>query len=212
MQNPSRSRNYPDDWTAQGCTINNPCVDHSLQRDKNHRQPAEAESLEPTHQAGAPWPEPMANNAPGSAASQLHPAAPQKLPARHPSLLYQATLIFPPLSHSAQSLQPKNFPFFFFFPWWEMRQCLDLQMPKDLVIWSSSLLIYQMGQAHFVCYLGEMENTRMKYCKVFYACKCSGKFLGLKCFHSSSPRNNPLLVQQGSLSPKDDPAFSKFQV
>lgn len=81
--------------------------------------------------------------------------SPTKLAARHPSLLYQATLIFFPqfsLSHSAQSLQSKNLSFFLnLCSWWEMRQCLDLQMPKDLVIWSSSSLICQMGLAHFIC-------------------------------------------------------------
>lgn len=61
------------------------------------------------------------------------------------------------------------------------------------------------------CYLAEMENTRVKYCEVFYAWKYSEKFLGLQCFHSSSPRNDPLLVQQRSLAPKDDQACSRLE-
>jgi len=66
--NPSRSRNSPGDGAAQACTINNTDMDHSSQRDKNHRHSAEAEALEAT-----PWPEPIENSASGCAPSQLPP-------------------------------------------------------------------------------------------------------------------------------------------
>lgn len=199
MLNPSRSRNYPDDWTAQGCTINNTCGPQLTKRQKPQAPSwGRAFGANPWGWSSLAW-------AHGKQCSRqccvtASSCSPTKLAARHPSLLYQTTLNFLPqfpLSHSSQSPQSQ----IFFFSGGRRGNALIYRCPRiwwsdpaacSSVRWVWHTVSVQPTLLAPPCYLAEREDPRMKHCEVFYIWKGSGKFPRLKCFHSSSPRKNPL--------------------
>lgn len=152
MLNPSRSRNYPGDWAAWACAINNTYADHSLWRDNNHRHPAEAKSLEAAQQAEALWPKPIANSASGKAASQLRLAESHQTGCKMslPPLLPSYIKIFCPRLHFPSSRGTQRPPsliiFQIFFlvgddatPWSTVVQGPARIWPSDLVMLYASV-------------------------------------------------------------------------
>lgn len=134
MLNPSRSRNYPDDWTAQGCTINNTCGPQLTKRQKPQAPSwGRAFGANPWGWSSLAW-------AHGKQCSRqccvtASSCSPTKLAARHPSLLYQATLNFLPrfpLNHSSQNPQSQIF-FFFLVGDEAMPWSTDVQGFGDLI-------------------------------------------------------------------------------